>query len=133
MTISPNFMFPEKSPNVYQRQMAPAIPGNRGPSRFQEGIMTDTDVPNDFGEGAYSDTAPSMFRMNHNNPEMFYKDPERTMQERAHMGSASWIEAPALLGDFVQGSMSGDMMPRFERAFNDGGHQARPNKTVVFD
>lgn len=133
MAIGPVPMYPERSPNTFQRQMAPGIPGNRGPERFQEGIMTDTDVPADFGQGAYADPAPSGMRQNHNNPEMFYKYPEQTMRERAHMGSASWIEAPALLGDFVQGSMSGDAMPQFEMVYNNGAHQARPNKTVVFD
>jgi hypothetical protein len=133
MTIAPVPMYPERSPNTFQRQMAPGIPGNRGPLRFQEGVMTDTDVPMDFGIGAYEDTAPSPMRMNHNNPEMFYKYPEETMRERAHMGSATWIEAPALLSDFVGGSMDGDSMPEFTLMMNDGGHQARPNKTVVYD
>lgn len=133
MTIAPVPMYPERSPNVFQRQMGAGIPGNRGPNRFQEGVMTDTDVPYDFGVGAYSDTAPSPLRSNQNNPEMFYKYPEETMRERAHMGSASWIEAPALLGDFVQGSVAGDVMPQFEMVYNNGMHQARPNKTVIFD
>jgi len=126
MNVAPNPMFPEKSPNVFERSMAPSIPMNRGPKRFMEGVANDTDVPNDFGQGAYADTAPSGRRMNHNNPEMFYKYPEQTMQERAHVGSASWIEAPAMLGDFVQGSMSGDGMPTFEYAYNSGAHANRP-------
>ena len=133
MAIAPVPMYPERSPNTFQRQMAPGIPGNRGDDRFQEGVTSDTDVPRDFSQGAYSDTASSGMRQNHNNREMFYKYPEETMRERAHMGSASWIEAPALLGDFVQGSMSGDAMPQFEMVYNSGAHQARPNKTVVFD
>lgn len=133
MAIAPVPMYPERTPNMFQRQMAAGIPGNRGPMRFQEGVMTDTDVPRDFAQGAYSDTAPSPLRQNQNNPEMFYKYPEQTMQERAHVGSSTWIEAPALLGDFVQGSMSGDYMPQFEMVYNNGMHQARPNKTVIFD
>ena len=28
----------------------------RGPLRFEEGVATDTDIPNDFGVGAYGDT-----------------------------------------------------------------------------
>ena len=27
----------------------------RGPLRFEEGVATDTDIPNDFGQGAYGD------------------------------------------------------------------------------
>lgn len=131
MNVAPNPMFPERAPNVFERGMAPSIPMNRGPKRFFEGVATDTDVPRDFGQGAYADTAPSPMRMNHNNPEMFYKHPEQTMQERAHVGSASWIEAPAMLGDFVQGSMSGDGMPTFEYAYNSGAHMNRPAATRV--
>lgn len=133
MAVAPNPMFPEKGTPVFERTLAPSIPGNRGPLRFEEGVATDTDVPMDFGVGAYEDTAPSPMRMNHNNPEMFYKYPEETMRERAHVGSATWIEAPAMLGDFVQGSMSGDSMPMFEYAVNDGYIQKRPNATVVYD
>lgn len=133
MAVAPNPMFPEKGAPMFERSLAPSIPGNRGPLRFEEGVATDTDVPMDFGVGAYEDTAPSPMRMNHNNPEMFYKYPEETLRERAHVGSATWIEAPAMLGDFVQGSMSGDGMPQFEYAYNNGMIQKRPNPTVVYD
>jgi hypothetical protein len=126
-------MFPEKSPNVFERNFAPSIPGNKGPLRFEEGIATDTDVPMDFAQGAYMDTAPLGNRMNHTNPEMFFKHPEDTMRERAHVGSASWIEAPTVLSDFVQGTMSGDGMPQFEYEYNSGAHMNRPNPTVVYD
>jgi hypothetical protein len=64
---------------------------------------------------------------------MFYKYPEETMRERAHVGSASWIEAPAVLSEFVQGSMSGDGMPAFEYEQNSGGKMNRMNPTVVND
>ena len=135
MTVSPAPMFPETGRNeiMFEGEYAPSIPGNKGPLRFEEGIATDTDVPNDFAKGAYEDTAPSSMRMNHNNPEMFYKYAEETMRERAHVGSSSWIEAPAMLGDFVQGSMSGEGMPTFEYAVNSGGIAKRPNPTVVYD
>lgn len=134
MTVAPAPMFPEKSPTVFERTLAPSIPGNKGPLRFEEGIATDTDVPADFAQGAYLDTSSAPGgRMNHNNPEMFYKHPMDTMRERAHVGSASWIEAPTVLSDFVQGAMAGDGMPTFEREMNSGGHMNRPNPTVVFD
>lgn len=133
MNVSPAPMFPEKSPTMFERTMGPSIPMNKGPLRFEEGVATDTDVPNDFAKGAYMDTAPSPMRMNHNNPEMFYKYPMETMRERAHVGSASWVEAPTVLSDFVQGAMAGDGMPQFERAFNPGTHVNRMNPTVVSD
>ena len=39
----------------------------RGPLRFEEGVATDTDIPNDFGQGAYGDhgwrrSGPSVHR-----------------------------------------------------------------------
>lgn len=133
MTVSPNPMFPERTPNVFERTLAPSIPGNKGPLRFEEGVATDTDVPNDFAVGAYFDTSSARGRDNHNNPEMMFKHAEQTMQERAHVGSASWIEAPVVLSDFVTGAMAGDGMPTFEREMNSGAHMNRPNATVVFD
>lgn len=133
MNVAPAPMFPEKHTPVFERSFAPSIPMNKGPLRFEEGIATDTDVPADFAQGAYMDTAPSPLRQNHNNPEMFYKHAEDTMRERAHVGSASWIEAPTVLSDFVQGAMAGDGMPQFEYEYNSGGHMNRPNPTVVFD
>ena len=102
MAVGPTPMFPEKHSPMFERSMAASIPGNRGPLRFEEGIATDTDVPNDFGVGAYEDTAPAPGRENHTNPEMFFKYPEETMRERAHVGSASWIEAPQHLQEFVR-------------------------------
>lgn len=133
MNVAPAPMFPEKHSPVFERSFAPSIPMNKGPLRFEEGVATDTDVPADFTQGAYEDTAPSPFRQNHNNPEMFYKHPMDTMRERAHVGSASWIEAPTVLSDFVQGAMAGDGMPQFEYEYNSGGHMNRPNPTVVSD
>lgn len=130
-TIAPQNPYPESMRNVFERTVAPSIPGNRGPLRFEEGVATDTDVPRDFGQGAYMDTAPSPMRQNHNNPEMFYKYPEQTMAERAHVGSASWIEAPSVLSEFVQGSIAGDGMPTFEMTYNTGMHMNRPNPTRV--
>ncbi len=133
MNVAPAPMFPEKHSPVFERSFAPSIPMNKGPLRFEEGVATDTDVPADFAQGAYEDTAPSPMRQNHNNPEAFYKHAMDTMRERAHVGSASWIEAPTVLSDFVQGAMAGDGMPTFEYEYNTGGHMNRPNPTVVFD
>ena len=133
MPVSPAPMFPEKHSPVFEQTFAPSIPQNRGPLRFEEGIATDTDVPHDFAQGAYEDTAPSPMRMNHNNPEAFYKHAMDTMRERAHVGAATWIEAPTVLSEFVQGSVAGDGMPYFEMEYNTGGHMNRPNPTVVYD
>lgn len=130
-TIAPQNPYPEAMRNVFERTMAPSIPGNRGPQNFQEGVATDTDIPRDFGQGAYGDTSPSGGRMNHPTPNALYKPAEQTMQERAHVGSAAWIEAPTVLSDFVTGSVAGDRMPTFETAMNSGMHMNRPNPVRV--
>jgi hypothetical protein len=51
MTIAPAPQFPEDPGTVYERKYAAAIPGQRGPLRFEEGVATDTDVPSDFQKG----------------------------------------------------------------------------------
>lgn len=130
-TIAPQNPFPESMRNVYERSLAPSIPMNRGPLRFEEGVFYEPEVQMDFAQGAYSDTAPSPMRMNHNNPSMFYKPAEQTMQERAHVGSAAWIEAPSVLSEFVDGATAGDGMPTFEMTMNSGMHMNRPNPTRV--
>ena len=132
MQIAPNPLFPERSPQSYDRTMGPSIPGNQGPLRHEEGIATDTDVPTDFARGAYYDTSFAPGRINHNNPETVFKHAEETMQERAHVGSASWVEAPTVLSDFVQGASSGQVV-EFEMVGNPGTVQARRAQTVVFD
>lgn len=130
MTVyAPQNPYPEKGVNVFERKAAPSITGNEGPKRFEEGVASDTDVPNDFSKGAYGDTAGDA--RGKPTREMFYKWPEDTMRERAHVGSASWIEAPEVLGDFVQGTVSGDGQPSFEYAYNSGAHQNRPNAVRV--
>lgn len=101
----------------------------RGPLRFEEGVATDTDVPFEFGRGAYSDTAGD----NRGRQTMagMLKTPQETMRERAHVGSASWIEAPMELSEFVQGAMSDH--PAFERVAGSETRILRYNATVVND
>jgi hypothetical protein len=130
-TYAPQNIYPESQRNVFERTAAPSIPGNRGPLRFEEGVATDTDVPSDFAKGAYGDTSPAPTGPNDPNREAFYKWPEDTMRERAHVGSASWNESPEVLQDFVIGAQSGEGMPTFEYAYNSGMHQNRPNFTRV--
>jgi hypothetical protein len=96
----------------------------RGPLRFEEGIATDTDVPNDFRRGAYADTA-------NERPVTCWKGQAETMRERAHMGSSTWIEAPSMLGEFVHGSQAFGTGYGFER--ESEGLKRRPNRAVVND
>ena len=133
MTVAPVPMFPERGDQMFERTLGPNVANLKGPLRFEEGVATDTDVPRDFAQGAYIDTAPYPGTMNQVNPQVFYKPAAQTMQERAHVGAASWIEAPTVLREFVQGSVAGDAMPYFEYEYNTGGHMNRPNPTVVWD
>jgi hypothetical protein len=130
-TFAPQNPFPERGTNVFERKMAPSIPGNKGDLRFEEGVATDTDVPNDFAKGAYQDTAGLHAHKSMQSPETFYKHAADTMRERAHVGSASWVEAPEVLSDFVTGAQSGEGQPTFEYAYNSGLREARPNFTRV--
>lgn len=105
----------------YESAVAANPPGNKGPLRFEEGIATDTDVPTNFAQGAYGDTSTG--------PVTTIKTPEETTRERAHVGSAAWIEAPSALGEFVQGAQSDH--PTFERVQGSETRLIRPNAARV--
>ena len=130
-TIAPQNPYAEGMNNVFETVVAPSITGNRGPLRFQEGVTNEPEVPSDFGEGAYVDTGSAPSRMNHPTPHALYKPAEKTMRERAHVGAASWIEAPSVLSEFVDGVQAGDGMPTFEMTVNSGAHMNRPNPVRV--
>jgi hypothetical protein len=101
----------------------------RGPLRFEEGVATDTDIPRDFGQGAYGDTGGDA----RGRPFTPVKPPEQTMQERAHVGSASWIEAPTMLQDFVIGASVGQGPPQFEMELGSERRLVRSNPAIVSD
>lgn len=100
-SIAPAPTFSERVPTYYERKMAPDVSGQQGPARFYEGLASDTDLPNEFSNGAsqgYS-TTPRGHNMN-----VYEKWPAETMKERAHVGSASWPEAPTYLTEFATGT-----------------------------
>jgi hypothetical protein len=132
MSISPAPRFPESADTVYDRKMAGAVPGQRGPLRFEEGIATDTDVPQEFTKGAMQGYAPSPGRPNRN-ANVFEKLPEETMRERAHVGSAAWVEAPNSLNDFAAGAFADHGDNKFEEVFMNGARQQALNPAVVQD
>ena len=132
MTIAPAPMFPERPGTVYDRKMSAAMPGQRGPLRFEEGIATDTDVPMNFQKGAAQGYLTAPGRMNHN-LNVFEKQPDETMAERAHVGSAAWVEAPTVLQEFASEAFADHGVNVFEEAFRSGGHMARLNPAVVHD
>lgn len=101
----------------------------RGPLRFEEGVATDTDVPNDFGQGAYGDPGGD----GRGRPFTVWKGAAETMRERAHMGSSTWIEAPTMLNDFVIGASAGQMPPQFEYELGSEARLRRLNPAQVND
>ena len=88
--IAPVPSFPERTGATYERKMSAAQAGLRGPLRFEEGVATDTDVPNDFQLGLNQGYDTPAGRPNHN-LNVMEKYPEETMRARAHVGSASWV------------------------------------------
>lgn len=130
--IAPDPHFPERPGTVYDRSFSAALPGQRGPLRFEEGIATDTDVPMEFTKGAMQGYIPAPGRPNRNQ-NVFEKYPEETMRERAHVGSAAWVEAPSVLMDFASQAFNDHGENVIEEVFRDGGHQFRLNPAVVQD
>lgn len=131
MGIAPEPQFPEKAPQIYERKMADNV-DRRGPLRFEEGVATDTDVPNDFQKGIMSGFAAAPGRPNRNAP-VWQKPAAETLMERAHVGSAAWIEAPTFLGEFAHGSFSQNAEQVVETKLVTGGRTMRVNPTVVND
>lgn len=132
MAIAPNPKFPEKQGAEYDRKFSSALPGQRGPLRFEEGIATDTDVPNEFNKGAMQALTPAAGRPNRN-ANVFEKTPEETMRERAHVGSAAWVEAPDHLSEFSGGAFADHGSNTFEEVFRSGGSQKKANPAIVRD
>jgi hypothetical protein len=131
MGLSPQPQFPERAPQMYEMKGSGNLE-RRGPLRFEEGIATDTDVPNDFQVGIMNGFAAAPGRPNRNAP-VWQKTAEQTMQERAHVGSCAWIEAPTFLGEFAHGSFSNNAEQIIETKLVSGGRTMRLNPTVVQD
>jgi hypothetical protein len=132
MAIAPDPKFAERPGTTYDRKFAPATPGQRGPLRFEEGLATDTDVPTQFTVGAMQGCAPAAGRPNRNKA-VHTKTAEETMRERAHVGSAAWVEAPASLTDFAAGGFADYGDNKIERVMRNGAHQNSANPAVVND
>jgi hypothetical protein len=67
------------------------------------------------------------------NQNVFEKLPEETMRERAHVGSAAWVEAPSHLSEFSAGGFADHGDNRIEEVFRNGAHQQAGNAAVVND
>lgn len=129
--IAPDPRVQERTGAVYERKMA-SNTVRRGPLRFEEGVATDTDVPNEFTKGAMQGYITAPGSPNHN-ANVYIKTPAETMQERDHVGSASWVEAPTFLGEFGQGSFSDYAKVSYEQVDRSGGRYERLNPAVVSD
>lgn len=132
MGIAPAPGFPEIAPYTYERKMAEGQPGLRGPLRFEEGIATDTDVPNDFVRGMIEGTRPAAGSQNNIDRETQYKHADETMSERAHVGSAAWVESTQYLGAYASGAGEGNQI-EYVMEDRSGGRYGRPNPALVQD
>jgi hypothetical protein len=128
MAIAPVPSFPERTPTFFDQKVGESIPGNEGPHLFQEGLGSDPDIPADFVTGIRQGETPAPGRPNRNAP-VFIKPPAETMKQRAHAGSASWVEAPTFLREFVQGSFTNYDSPQWELEMGSETrlHRAAPN------
>jgi hypothetical protein len=133
MGLAPEPQFPEKGTHVYDVKGANNAPGQRGPLRFEEGLATDTDLPDSFRQGMLEPMVPAPGRLNHVNPEVVYKWPEETMAQRAHVGSAAWIDAPSMLGEFAHGSFTDQAEVSYEEVIRNGSRQQRRAPTMITD
>lgn len=102
--LAPDAPVRERANTYYERKTADNNV-RRGPMRFEEGIATDTDVPNDFQLGVNQGYVTAPGRPNHN-ANVYEKLPAETMRERAHVGSAAWPESQTYTGEFAHGSFS---------------------------
>jgi hypothetical protein len=119
--LAPAPEFPERVGATYERKLSPAMPGLRGPLRFEEGVAT--------ASQGY-ETQPG--RPNHN-VNVMEKFPEETMRERAHVGSAAWVEAPTYLGEYAQGAFANAAEARIEEVVRSGARYQRMNPATVMD
>ena len=131
MTLSPDIIPPERSPQTFQRVLGQDVPGRSGPLRFEEGLATDTDVPDDFQQGMADGYMTGPGSPNHNTPDAQYKHADQVMRERAHVGSASWVDAPTFLSEFVQGVTEPPVT--FPDVIRSGGRYERLAPEVVTD
>jgi hypothetical protein len=127
--LAPTALPPSVQSSVYERKLAPNAPGGRGPLRFEEGIATDTDVPGDFMEGMSDGYATGP---GGHNAAVWYKPAADVMRERAHLGSAAWVEAPSYLGGFAGGA-SDEGERNYIQVTRSGGKYLRRNPSQVLD
>jgi hypothetical protein len=130
--IAPTPHFPERPGTVYEAKQASAAPGERGPLRFEEGLATDTDIPNEFAKGVSQGFASAPGRPNRN-ANVYEKPAAETIRERTHVGSAAWVEGPTFLSEFATGAFADYGDYRYEEVIRNGARQQHGNPSVVND
>jgi hypothetical protein len=128
--IAPTAVPPSVVSTVYERKDAMNTV-RRGPLRFEEGLATDTDIPNEFVNGVMQGYQTAPGRPNHNQ-NVYEKYPDETMRERVHVGSAAWVEAPTYLGAFAGGT-SAEAEQRYIQVDRNGARYERRNASQVND
>jgi hypothetical protein len=131
MTLAPNPGFPEKGATNYEAKYGENAV-RRGPLRFEEGLATDTDIPNEFTKGAMQGYITAPGRSNHN-ANVYEKPASETLAERAHVGSAAWVEAPTFLGEYAHGSFNDYAALKYEQVTRSGRSYLRTNPATVND
>lgn len=133
--IAPAPRFPERVPTYYEGKMAGSMPGQQGPARFYEGLLTDRDLSTEFSNGAMQGYTTAPGRPNHNE-NVYEKWPEQTMAERAHPGSSAWPESPMYTGEFAHGTDTQLTERRYEQVDRNspyGSRYMRQNAAEVQD
>lgn len=131
MGLAPNPGFPERVGTTYETKVG-VNGARRGPLRFEEGLATDSDIPSDFTEGVMQGYRTAPGRPNHN-ANVYEKYPDETMRQRAHVGSAAWVEAPTFLGEFAHGANNNLSAIKYEEVDRSGGRYERLNPANVPD
>lgn len=129
MSLAPTPQFPERVGAVYETKQAPAQPGLRGPLRFEEGLATDTDIPTDFQRGMIESNGTPDGQVD---PETQFKRADEVYRQRAHAGSAAWVDSPPYLGAFAGGAGEGQVI-EYVQETRSGGRYEELNAAVVLD
>lgn len=126
--LAPTAVPPSVQSSVYEVKVGQNLT-RRGPLRFEEGLATDTDIPNEFVTGmrqGYQTDARG------HNMSVYIKTAQETMGERTHMGSAAWTDSPPELGAFAAGA-SDEAERNYIQVSNSGGKLNRIHPAVVRD
>jgi hypothetical protein len=134
VNLAPTPHFAERDRGAVNYEAKGAVNSTRrGPLRFEEGLATDTDVPSDFELGAMQGYRTAPGRPNHNG-NVFIKTPAETLKQRAHVGSAAWIDSANMLGDFMNGvNVNTNSAHRFEQVDRSGGRYERLHGAIISD